>query len=66
MVSFRNGKSGGFLYDRSAERLLQYPQNLILGAGEGYFERFPLGILSTKLAQVYLLWNLPMKFILVF
>lgn len=47
---FSHGNLADFLYDRSAERLLQYPQNLILGAGEGYFERFPLGDFVNKIS----------------
>lgn len=30
----------GFLYDRGAEKLVLYPQYLLYGAGEGYYERF--------------------------
>lgn len=30
----------GFLYDRGAEKIILYPQYLLYGAGEGYYERF--------------------------
>lgn len=47
---FSQGNFADFLYDRSAERLVQYPQYLIFGAGEGGFERFPLGEFVNKIS----------------
>ncbi len=47
---FSHGNLADLLYDRSAERLVQYPQYLLYGAGEGGYERFPLGDFVYKIS----------------
>jgi hypothetical protein len=47
---FSKGNIADFLYDRKLERLVQYPKYLLYGAGEGAFERFPLGDFINKIS----------------
>jgi hypothetical protein len=47
---FSKGNVADFLYDRKLERIVQYPRYLLYGAGEGAFERFPLGDFIAKIS----------------
>lgn len=38
-----------FLYDRGAEKLILYPQYMLWGAGEGYYERFTLAAYANEI-----------------
>lgn len=38
-----------FLYDRGAEKIILYPQYMLWGAGEGYYERFTLAAYANEI-----------------
>jgi hypothetical protein len=46
---FSKGNFADLLYDRKCERIVQYPRYLLYGAGEGVFERFPMGDFINKI-----------------
>ena len=44
-----HGGLGGMLLDRGADRLLQHPECLLYGAGEGGFDRYPYNGITNEL-----------------
>jgi hypothetical protein len=47
---FSKGNLADFLYDRKLERIVLYPRYLLYGAGEGVFERFPIGDFANRIS----------------
>ena len=50
ILKLSEGGLVGFFYDRGAEKLIFYPQYMLWGAGEGYYERFTL---STYVNEIH-------------